>query len=366
MGMIKNIFLALISLVFVADLTIYVALSSVKDSMLSADFYTGIFERNGVYAKVQSFVIDSISMEAERTEEMLGGLITQDEMRSILKESITVAWIKSQIDGFVRNLVIYFTTDAQRPVLTLSLADVKPRIVASLNSTLQAKIPPSAKNQTGNQSLEAVLPKLLVKCGSFEACMTYCQENPADEDCLAAAAAMSEPGAQTLLIVQMSEAMIASIPDSYDVYASMSPQDKVQLSNAKTMIKQFNLLLTGMLVVAVVLAIIIVAIAGIGNLKSICRWLGSPLLITGALLVVAGIFVPGMVMKMIPTETFKAMGAANAAFVQIILTDALRTIFGSVMTKGLIILGAGIVLLGVSLFISKTGNGEEKSEKRKR
>jgi hypothetical protein len=347
-GLIKNLVLVVLAFLFVTLLTTYLMLTSVKDNLLSADFYTGIFDRNGIYAKAQTMMLDSIS----GSQDLSNPLITQDEIKEIIKESITVPWMKNQSAQLIKGMVTYLTTDATRPDLTVSLKDVKPKIIASFNATLQEKFPAVQ----ANRSYEEVLRNLLLKCGGIDQCTAYCQSNMTDEDCLAAAAITSDPQAQIALALPLLE---AAIPDKYDAYQLMSMQDKAMLSNLKTYIKQFSLALTVMLGLAIVFAAIIVLVIGIGNLKSICKGMGIPLLFGGAGLIVTAVFTPGTVMKMIPAETFKAMGTANSAFVQNVLLDAMRTIFSSVMMDGMILAAVGLVLVVVSFFV---GGGKAAQE----
>jgi len=348
MGIIKSFVLVVLAFLFVTFLTTYLMLTSVKDNLLSADFYTGVFDRNGVYAKAQIVLIDSLVS----SQDLSTMPITQDEIKDILKQSITVSWMKNQSSHLIKGVVNYLTTDATKPDLTLSLEDVKPKIITSLNATIQEKFPAIQ----ANRSYEEVLRNLLLKCGGPDTCVAYCQSNMTDEDCLAMAAIISDPQAQlgpALLIIE------AMIPEKYDLYSLISSQDKVQLSNFKSMYKQFSLALTVMLGLAIVFAAIMVLIIGIGNLKGICKGIGIPLLFGGAGLVVTAVFTPGTVIKMIPVEAFRAMGTANSAFVQNVLLDAMRTIFSSVMMNGVILAAVGLVLLVASFFV---GGGKAAQE----
>jgi len=344
LDIVKGIFLSILSLILIIDLSTYVILTSVKDNVMSASFYSGILERNGVYAKAQTFLLDSISSSG-MTQQLPAGL-TNEDVKEIVKQSVTVPWMQNQTDRLMGNIITYFTTDITKPDLTVSLKEIKPNIIAAVNASIQKKLP--ASNQTGNQTLESILPKLLIKCGSLDACFTYCQNNPSDTDCLAMAGAVTTPEAQAAMIAQFSGSMI---PDKFDLYSQMDTQMKSSLANFKSMYKQISFGLTVMLGAAISIIVLMTLIAGIGNLKGVCRWIGSPLLMAGISLISVGLFVPGTAVKMVPAEMWKSMGTANAAFVQNLVTDILRTLFSSVTTNGLIIGLVGLILVIASFFL---------------
>jgi hypothetical protein len=271
--------------------------------------------------------------------------------------------MKAQTANIVKGMVNYLNTDAVKPNLTISLKDVKPKIIASLNATIQKKITTS-QNQTSNRSLEEIIASLIPKIGSINPATiqndiaAYCQIHTTDQDCVDAVAAVANPEAQAALIAPLLE---AALPDSYDIYQLMGSQQKVQLSNAKSIFKQLNFGFNVMLGIAVAIIIVMALLAW--NLKGICKWIGSPLLITGIGLVMMGLFLPATVMKMIPASDLNAqLGTANSVFVQNVLMDVLRTIFGTVMTQGLIVAAIGLLLIVASFFLKPPVEGKGKGK----
>jgi len=396
LGILKMIFLAILALVLIVDLSLYVVATSVKDNVLSADFYSGVLERNNGYEKIQTLFIDAT---ANSMSGQLPQGFTQDDVKTILKQSITTQWIKSESNKLIGNLSAYLTTDAVQPNLKVSTKEVKTKLISSLLNISMQKVAPAVQGQGVNQSaveelfnisvpgkctgqdcisycalnpsdcqnltMPSGLTSLIGKCGSPQECITYCQDPANAADCVTLMAMVSTPEMQALIAAQLESQLSTQIPDTMDLYQGLDSPTKVQLANAKSIFKQFNLVLTAMLVGAIVLAIIMILIIGITYFKGICKWVGTPLLVTGVILVIAGLFIPGVVMKGIPAEAFAGLGAANSVFIQNVLTDALRTLFSSIMVKGAIIAVIGIVMIVASLFLKDGEDEKEKTKKKK-
>jgi len=349
-----KIVLSIFALLLIVDLSTWVIMTSVKDNLMSPSFYTGVADKNGIYTKIQTTIPDLLANNMPD----LPAMLTKEDVKNVLKDAITVQEVKTQLNGIINNGIIYLTTDVSKPNLSISLTNLKPKILASLNATIQSKLPQS--NVSSNVSLGDILPSLMSKSGSLDmnVILAYCQTNPTDADCIAAVSLISTPENQAALIVPILDSVV---PDSFDLYAQMDIQTKAQLANAKTMVKQANLGLTIILGFAVALVVLMVIITR--NLKGICRWVGFPLFMTGLGLVVAGLFVPGMAMKAISGGMFTGWKAADAVFAQNVILDVLRTIFGTIMTNGLIICAIGLVLLIASFILkSNSGKAEVKAE----
>jgi len=399
MGIIKSIFLSILALLLVFDLTTYVLLSSVKDNVFSTQFYTGILDRNNGYAKFQGILIDSMS-----NMQTLPEGITADDVKDIVRQSVTVPYMKNQTEKLIKGMVTYFNTDAVKPDLTISVKEVKAKVVAAfMNTTMKKMLPTTTQNESLNQSaveamfnisvpgkcsgmeciaycqlnqadcenitISSELISFMAKCGSPEECMAYCQNptNSADPGCAAVTAVISSSEGQALISAQIESQLSAQLPDTIDVYQTLfgSPQTKVQLENAKSYYKQFSLILTIILVFAI--ATIGIMALVVRDISGICRTVSVPLAVSGISLVAVALFVPAIAMKMFPEEMLASLGAANAVFVQNLVNDALRTLFSPALTNGAILAVIGVVMLIVSLFIKpKDGQKAETAKETKK
>ncbi len=298
MDLLKGFVIGILVLILMAALPAYVIMNAIQSNLLDQKYYEAQFEKTGMYLKIQNGLLNMVASQIPANQLATYG-ITETDLKNAMSKSITKEWVKGEVDRNIRNLMWYLNDETKGVNLSISL---RPKIAEGIANLIEDKIGLSQS-----------------------AAMSFANELD----------------------------VVKSIPEPLDV-EKFAPGTKQALADLKSNVQMFKNLVSQLSIG--ILAIVVTVFLLTLNLKDFTKTLGWPLIVTGILISAGSFFLPNVVRDAV-SETRVTSSQQLITMTNVI--DFLSPIFGSILTQGLIILGAGIVLVAFS-FVSPMIEKKEK------
>lgn len=343
-------FIALIFiLIFIILTPIVILFYNFKSKVFNADYYKQELVKNNFYNLALDEAFNKL-FNSEQTEINSNiPFLSNDDLRDILKGTITPVWVQSEIEMVINEMFSWFKSekDIRSIKVVIKLADLKNGALASLKSKIEEKF----------NTLPECSKKDIKK---FEE--SSMQEMPT----------CRPPGFTTADLFKDFDVakVLEGIPDEIDIVKVMQGEplikgDKVQKSNFNseqlfenlTKVRSLaHIIFSAINYMFIILGLILIFIAVLtmNYLRSMFRWVGFPIFIVGIfllaiflawhsiynILIVNKLFVEGL------TDTFSQT-------IENMITDFVSYLFSSIKIYGFIALILGIVLIVTSFIIKK-------------
>lgn len=298
MDLLKGFVIGILVLILMAALPAYIIMNAIQSNLLDQKYYEAQFEKTGMYLKIQNGLLNMVASQIPANQLATYG-ITETDLKNAMSKSITKEWVKGEVDRNIRNLMWYLNDETKGVNLSISL---RPKIAEGIANLIEDKIGLSQS-----------------------AAMSFANELD----------------------------VVKSIPEPLDV-EKFAPGTKQALADLKSNVQMFKNMVSQLFIG--ILAIVVIIFLLTLNLKDFTKTLGWPLIVTGILISAGSFFLPNVVRDAV-SET--GVTSSQQLITMTNMIDFLSPIFGSILTQGLIILGAGIVLVAFS-FVSPMIEKKEK------
>ncbi|MEM4134093.1 MAG: hypothetical protein QXO35_03645 [Candidatus Micrarchaeia archaeon] len=297
--LLKGFVIGILVLILMAALPSYIVMNAIQSNLLDQKYYETQFEKTGMYIKIQNGLLNMISSQIPASQLAAYG-ITETDLKNAMSKSITKEWVKGEVDRNIRNLMWYLNDETKGVNLSISL---KPKIAEGIANLIVDKI---GLSQSAATSLANELD------------------------------------------------IVKSIPDPIDV-EQFAPGTKQALSDLKSNVLMFKSMVSQLFIG--ILAIVVIIFILTLNLKDFAKTLGWPLLITGILISAGSFLLPNLVKDAVSGT---GVTSSQQLITMTNIIDFLSPIFGSILTQGLMIVGAGIILIAFSFIYPMIENKEKK------
>ncbi|MEM3407964.1 MAG: hypothetical protein QXW80_00860 [Candidatus Micrarchaeia archaeon] len=297
--LLKGFVIGILVLILMAALPSYIIMNTIQSNLLDQKYYETQFEKTGMYIKIQNGLLNMISSQIPASQLTTYG-ITETDLKNAMSKSITKEWVKGEVDRNIRNLMWYLNDETKGVNLSISL---KPKIAEGIANLIIDKI---GLSQSAATSLANELD------------------------------------------------IVKSIPDPLDV-EQVAPGTKQALVDLKNNVLMFKNMVSQLFIVILVIVVIIFILTL--NLKDFAKTLGWPLLITGILISAGSFFLPNVVKDAVSGT---GVTSSQQLITMTNIIDFLSPIFGSILAQGLMIFGAGIILIAFSFIYPMIEKKEKK------
>ncbi|MBI5036922.1 hypothetical protein HZC09_06300 [Candidatus Micrarchaeota archaeon] len=287
----KYFFLLLFSFILIIDLFALLILFSAQNVVLNADFYKATLEKSDAYGRAYAYI------DGEIKKSPLAMLASETKAEDIIPRQ----WLKAQVNNLIDHGLAYVKGQELYLNLTVYTAEPKQKAMAVVQSKADKLFGADISGAPSNFSKEQMLPMLKAKVDE----QVPDSLNLADKF---GGAGFLEPVRQGVSILYLALAVLAAS--------------------------------------AVALMFFIALLAG--KVKSIMRWVGFPLLVSGSLCFLALILAKGQLAGLLA-----GFQGPEGAIIAPIAADVFAALESSVTLHAGIVLLLGLVLLVGSFFVKK-------------
>jgi len=130
MGLLKKIFIGLVSMLLITDLCLIVFINTINETLFNPEFIEMELDRLGFYSMIRGKIIGSIE---------------DQEVADVIDRAIPEGWIKEQTQTLLKNTFGYLRSETDTIDMKISLVEIKDEILA------QESLPPLIENELDNR-----------------------------------------------------------------------------------------------------------------------------------------------------------------------------------------------------------------------
>ncbi len=335
-------FLAIILiLVFVIVTPAALALQSVKSTLLNPDILKQKLRDHKVYDESITIALDELKKNTSLVNDI--PFFSSDDMVRIVKSIITSAWLQTQTESTIDTFFAWLGSkqDIRTVNIVIPLGDIKERTTGILTTEVQSRLNAlpvctPAELASGDQSLLVTRDVCLPPGVSVDNAL---------KDMHIATFIDQIPDALTL------QELISSQNDHQGI--SSADRTFSQMNRARDRISQGIEALKTLFVVLLMILLLIGALT-MTSAKSFFGWVGFPLFLVGAILVGAPFIVIPRATAMLSNALANSnMTGSIQTLVDALAKDFLSYFFSSLRTKGIIIIGVGLLFIIIAFVAPK-------------
>lgn len=114
MGLLKKIFIGLVSMLLIIDLCLLVFINTMNETLFNPDFIEMELDRLGFYSALREKIIENVE---------------DKRFTDVVNRSIPEGWIKEKVQLLLKNVFGYIKSDTDTIDMTVSLIEIKDNIV---------------------------------------------------------------------------------------------------------------------------------------------------------------------------------------------------------------------------------------------
>lgn len=271
--MARKIFSCFFAVLVVPILVIFLLFLGLKTSVLSADFYKATIRKADIFNQIlnQSGALLNSMVGGEQKRFGLGP-INANDLQTVLKESISPAWLEEQTSKIADNFFIFAYGNSSTLEMIIPLTELKKSLPENLNKAFRTKI----------ESLSVCTPEQEKKLQSPK------EGESISFDCRPKNMNANQMVSTLLEPITGKEGLITKLPDQYDL-GQIINKNPSSLSAIQRFFYFANLIFLALLVTSSIL-LLSIALLNMTYLPGMLKWLAIPVLISSAAVLIFGFF----------------------------------------------------------------------------
>lgn len=356
----KYVALMVLCLALIIDIPVILFLSNAKATLFESSTYSKALKESDAYSITRDAAVNKGYELLQQNAELKRFNIPKEKLQVAAKRIFTDEWLEAQTASLLSSVFSYLKGEKQTLALNVSLKELKPKIIPETRDLMDEVFEEQAEQLLQQQfQLPEGAP-----CKTLQECEALCKNPSYTELCEQFA---NQSGFETLSVQEIKNSFkkqieanlseqIEKIPDSIDLAEQIKndPQAIQALEQARTGVKTIFNVINALLLFSIVLVVLIAVISFLPfHPVSAMKWVGFPLLVSGAMTAAAAYFLPSYldqsISRQIPPEL-----AAEQLFIlaKKIFFSILGKFLQNIAFQAFILAAVGLVLFVASFFLS--------------
>lgn len=128
-GNYKKIISIVMGVILAMSLIAFLFSSSIKSTILNAQFYEDSIKKADTYNKLLNEGIPSLIMEATISDNAAVNILAKEGITYVIKNTIPVSWVEQKTNLLIEDVVKFISQSPKTPKLVLKLNDIDKYII---------------------------------------------------------------------------------------------------------------------------------------------------------------------------------------------------------------------------------------------